>query len=547
VSASSGTDPVAFPVLSASELAELAAFGAERAVSAGELLFEAGEASFDLFVILEGGAEVFRSGDEGDVVVAEFEPGMFVGELNLLTGQRRFLTARITRAGRVLVIAEAEFRRLMSVLPALSETIFRALVARREILRSGEGAQAIRIVGSRYSREAMALRGFAEHSRLVHAWIDVEDVEDVDALLTTMGLRRADIPAVITATETLRRPSPGTFAAHLGLTFQPIPGYIFDLVVIGSGPAGLAAAVYGASEGLRTVSLDAVAIGGQAGASSRIENYAGFPNGISGGDLTSRAAVQAMRLGARLNAPCEVAGLRVERGFHAVVLADGSEIPALAVIVASGARYRRLAVDDLDRFEGAGVYYAATDLEARVCDGRPVLVIGGGNSAGQAAIYLGQHNCKVTLAIRRDDLTQTMSQYLIERIEADPKIGLLTGVEVQALAGEDHLEQVTLNHNATGRRETIACSGLFCFIGATPETGWLGPDVLLDRHGFVLTDRQLPDSLTGASDPLPFETSVPGVFAAGDVRHGSLKRVAAAVGEGSSAVRSVHERLSTQT
>jgi thioredoxin reductase (NADPH) len=546
VSASISPDPVAFPVLSASELGELAAFGSERAVSAGELLFKAGEASFDLFVILEGAAEVFRSGDEGDVVVAEFEPGMFVGELNLLTGQRRFLTARITRAGRVVVIAEAEFRRLMSVLPALSETIFRALVARREILRSGEGAQAIRIVGSRYSREAMALRGFAEHSRLVHAWIDVEDVDDVDGLLASMGLRRADIPAVVMATETLRRPSPGTFAAHLGLTFQPVPGYVFDLVVVGSGPAGLAAAVYGASEGLRTVCLDAVAIGGQAGASSRIENYAGFPNGISGGDLTSRAAVQALRLGARLNAPCEAAGLRVEGGFHAVVLADGSEIPTLAVIVASGARYRRLAVDDLDRFEGAGVYYAATDLEARVCDGSPVLVIGGGNSAGQAAIYLGQHNCKVTLAIRRDDLTQTMSQYLIERIEADPKIDLLTGVEVQALAGEDHLEQVTLSHNASGQQETTACSGLFCFIGATPETGWLGPDVLLDRHGFVLTDRQLPDSLTGASDPLPFETSVPGVFAAGDVRHGSLKRVAAAVGEGSSAVRSVHERLSTQ-
>ena len=546
MSASISPDPVAFPVLSASELGELAAFGSERAVSAGHLLFKAGEASFDLFVILEGAAQVFRSGEEGDVVVAAFEPGMFVGELNLLTGQRRFLTARITRAGRVVVIAEAEFRRLMSVLPVLSETIFRALVARREILRSGEGAQAIRIVGSRYSREAMALRGFAEHSRLVHAWIDVEDVDDVDGLLATMGLRRADIPAVVMATETLRRPSPGTFAAHLGLTFQPIPGYIFDLVVVGSGPAGLAAAVYGASEGLRTVSLDAVAIGGQAGASTRIENYAGFPNGISGGDLTSRAAVQALRLGARLNAPCEAAGLRVEGGFHAVVLADGSEIPTLAVIVASGARYRRLAVDDLDRFEGAGVYYAATDLEARVCDGSPVLVIGGGNSAGQAAIYLGQHNCKVTLAIRRDDLTQTMSQYLIERIEADPKIDLLTGVEVQALAGEDHLEQVTLSHNASGRQETTACSGLFCFIGATPETGWLGPDVLLDRHGFVLTDRQLPDSLTGASDPLPFETSVPGVFAAGDVRHGSLKRVAAAVGEGSSAVRSVHERLSTQ-
>jgi thioredoxin reductase (NADPH) len=546
LSAPDAPDPVAFPVLSASELAELGAFGAEQEVTAGELLFEAGEASFDLFVVLEGAAEVVRSGGEVDVVVAVFEPGMFVGELNLLTGQRRFLTARITQPGRVLIVAEAEFRRLMIVRPALAETIFSALVARREILRSGDGAQAIRIVGSRYSPEAMALRGFAEHSRLVHAWIDVEDADDVDALLTSMGLRRGDIPAVITATETLSRPSPATFAEHLGLTFQPTPGYIFDLVVVGSGPSGLAAAVYGASEGLRTVSLDAVAIGGQAGASSRIENYTGFPNGISGGDLTSRAAVQAMRLGARLNAPCEVTGLRAEAGFHAVVLADGSEIPTRAVIVASGARYRRLAVADLDRFEGAGVYYAATDLEARVCDGSSVLVIGGGNSAGQAAIYLGQHNCKVTLAIRRNDLTQSMSQYLIERIEADPTIDLLTGVEVRRLAGGDRLEQVTLDHKATGRQETIPCSGLFCFIGATPATGWLAADVLLDAHGFVLTDRQLPDSLSGAFDPLPFETSVPGVFAAGDVRHGSLKRVAAAVGEGSSAVRSVHERLDTQ-
>jgi thioredoxin reductase (NADPH) len=535
----------AFPVLSPGQLAEVASFGSEQPVAAGQLLFEAGDASYQLFVVLEGEAEVVRLDDAEASPIAVYGPGGFVGELNLLTGQRRFLTARVTRSGRVLVIEQEEFRRLMSLRPALAETIFSALVARREILRSGDAALAIRIVGSRYSPEAMALRSFAEHSRLAHAWIDVEDEDDVDALLTSMGLRREDIPAVITDSETLRRPTPAIFAEHLGLAYQPTPGYIFDLVVVGSGPAGLAAAVYGASEGLRTVSLDAVAIGGQAGASSRIENYTGFPNGISGGDLASRAAVQAMRLGARLNAPCDVAGLRAETGFHAVVLGDGSEIPTRAVIVASGARYRRLAVDDLERFEGTGVYYAATDLEARACDGTSVLVIGGGNSAGQAAIYLGQHNCKVTLAIRRDDLTQTMSQYLIERIDADPKIDLLTGVEVQRLAGGDHLEQVTLSHTATGREQTIPSSGLFCFIGATPATGWLGADVLLDEDGFVLTDRQLPSSLRGAADRLPFETSVPGVFAAGDVRHGSLKRVAAAVGEGSSAVRSVYERLAT--
>jgi thioredoxin reductase (NADPH) len=548
MSAPDSRDGLAAPQLSPSELAEMADFGVEREVAAGDLLFEAGEASYDLFVILEGAVEVLRSaGKEDEVVISAFAAGTFVGELTLLTGQRRFLTARVSAPGRMLVIPQPEFRRLMSVRPALAEIIFSALVARREQLRSGEGAQAIRIIGSRYSPEAMSLRAFAEHSRLAHAWIDVEEADDIEALLATMGLGTQDTPVVITPTEILRRPSPATFAEHLGLTFRPTPGYLFDLVVVGSGPAGLAAAVYGASEGLRTVSLDAVAIGGQAGASSRIENYAGFPKGISGGDLTSRAAVQAMRLGAMLNAPCEVVGMRSEVGFHVVVLRDGSEIPTRAVIVASGASYRRLGVDDLERFEGAGVYYAATDLEARVCDGSPVVVIGGGNSAGQAAIYLAQHNCSVVIAIRREDLTQSMSQYLIERIVADPKIDLVTGVEVKGLAGDEHLEEATLEQIATGEQRTLPCSGLFCFIGARPATHWLGEEVLLGEDGFVLTDRQLPAALTvGASARLPFETSVSGVFAAGDVRYGSMKRVAAAVGEGSSAVRSVHERLATK-
>jgi thioredoxin reductase (NADPH) len=544
----------ASPRLSAAELAEIAPFGTERQVTGGDLLFAAGESSYDLFVVLEGEVEIVAVlGPDDDGAEHEpifvFGPGNFVGELNLLTGQRRFLTARVSNAGRVLVIPQPDFRRLMSLRPALAGVIFGALLARRELLRTGEGAQAIRIIGSRYSPEAMSLRAFAEHSRLAHTWIDIEDAEDIGTLLETMDLCPPDMPVAITPTEILRRATPAVFAEHLGLTYQPTPGYIFDLVVVGSGPAGLAAAVYGASEGLRTVSLDAVAIGGQAGASSRIENYTGFPNGISGGDLTARSAVQAMRLGARLNSPCEVVGLRAEAGgFHVVLLRDGSEIPTRAVIVASGARYRRLEVEDLERFEGAGVYYAATDLEARVCDGRPVLVIGGGNSAGQAAIHLGEHNCKVTIAIRREDLSQSMSHYLIERIESDPRINLLTGVEVKGLAGQNHLEEATLQDRVSGELQTIPCAGLFCFIGASPETGWLSDGVLLDRDGFILTDRRLTGSLTaGTSAPLPFETSLPGVFAAGDVRHGSMKRVAAAVGEGSSAVRSVHERLATQS
>jgi thioredoxin reductase (NADPH) len=538
-------DQVAWPILSASEMSEIATFGVERAVGDGELLFETGEPSDQFFVVLDGEVEIVGQDGKQEVVLAEYGPGGFVGELSLLTGQRRFVTGRVKRAGRVLVIEQAEFRRLMSVRPALAETIFRALMARREILRTGAGAQAIRIIGSRYSPEAMSLRSFAEHSRLAHTWIDIEDADDVEQLLGNMGITRQDTPVVITPTGVLRDATVGELAEKLGLTFKPVPGYTFDLVVVGSGPGGLAAAVYGASEGLSTVCLDAVSVGGQAGASSRIENYAGFPNGISGADLTARTAAQALRLGARLNAPCEVVGLRPEVGFQVIVLNDRSEIATRAVIVASGARYRRLAATGLDRFEGAGVYYAATDLEARVCAGAPVLVVGGGNSAGQAAIYLAQHDSHVTIAIRRDSLVETMSQYLIARIEAHPRIDLLSGVEVEELAGQDHLERVVLTRTATGERVEIASSGLFCFIGALPATEWLGASVLLDEHGFVLTDRQVRGRDGMLSEPLPYETSTPGVFAVGDVRSGSMKRVAAAVGEGSSAVRSVHERLAT--
>jgi thioredoxin reductase (NADPH) len=538
----------AAPTLDAAALAELAPFGEERAVDVGDVLFRAGDASFDFVVILEGAVDIIRPDLDGDTLITTFTADQFLGELSMMTGQRAYLTGRVREAGRVLVIPVEEFRRVMSSKADLADTIFSAFVARREVLRSGEGALAVRIIGSRYSREAMALRAFAARSRLPHTWIDIEDSDDVDVLLANMGFRPRDTPIVITTTGVLRHPTPGEFAEHLGLTFRQEPGYIFDLVVVGSGPAGLAAAVYGASEGLNTVSLDAVSAGGQAGASSRIENYVGFPNGISGEELASRAAIQAQRLGARLNAPCEVAGLRAEHGFQVIVLADGSEVPARTVIIASGARYQRVAVDDLERFEGAGLYYAATDLEARACSGLPVIVVGGGNSAGQAAIYLAQQGSHVSIVIRSGDLAHSMSHYLIERIEADPRIGLFTSTQVRALAGEGHLDHVTLEHTPSGERRTVPCSGLFCFIGAEPATAWLGGALELDAKGFILTDRSLPDPITNGplfatSRPLPFETSVPGVFAVGDVRSGSLKRVAAAVGEGSSAVRSAHEHL----
>ena len=536
-----------FPVLPQHVLEELAEFGASRELSRGEALYRAGAAMWDFFVVIEGEVEVARD-DETQQVVVVYGPGQFVGELGLLTGQRTYLTARATRTGSVLVVPHDEFRRLMATKPTISDTVFRALIGRREMLRATSGAAAVQILGSRFSPEALALRTFAVRNRLAYAWIDLDEEDDVGVLLASKGLLPGDTPVVITPTGVLRRPTPGQFAEQVGLTYHPIPGRTFDLVVIGAGPAGLAASVYGASEGLDTVALDAVGPGGQAGSSSRIENYAGFPNGISGADLTARTAVQAQRLGAWLVSPCEVAGLRVENGFHVVSLADQSEIPARAVIIATGAQYQRLALADLERFEGNGVYYAATDLETRSCRGSEVIVVGGGNSAGQAAVYLSQEGCGVSLVIRRSDLASSMSTYLIDRIAADPRIEVVADTEVRDLDGDSHLERVVLEHTPTGDRRTKACTALFCFIGAVPATSWLDGSVTTDDNGFILTDRLLTaevldDPLFSERDPLPFETSAPGVFAVGDARLGSMKRVAAAVGEGSSAVRAVHEYL----
>jgi thioredoxin reductase (NADPH) len=537
---------IASTPLGAAAIEELRPFGVERPMAGGQILYRAGDDDPPFFLIIEGECDVLRRGPAGEVVVVTFGAGCFLGELNLLTGQRSLLTARASRPGTVLVIEPPELRRLMATLPTVSDVIFRTLAARREVLRTGDGAAAIQIVGSRFSPESLALRAFTTHAHLAFEWIDLDDDTDPSARLASLGLEPADVPAVITQTAVLRRPTPGDLAAELGLTFRATPGFVLDLVVVGTGPAGLAASVYGASEGLATLSLDAIGTGGQAAASSRIENYAGFPTGISGDELVTRTAMQAQRLGARLNSPCEVVGLRHEAAFFALELADGSEVPTRSVIVATGARYRRLAVDDLDRFEGAGVYYAATDLETRACDGRDVVVVGGGNSAGQAALHLAQQGSTVSIAIRRDTLTATMSDYLIRRIDAHPGIDVLATTEVRELHGATHLSTAVVEDTGTGERRPLPCAGLFCFIGAEPATEWLAGEVALDGAGFILTDRSLDGpalSRFPGREPLPYETSLPGVFAAGDVRHGSVKRVAAAVGDGSSAVRSVHEHL----
>jgi thioredoxin reductase (NADPH) len=544
----SAPDP--FPTWDAATLAELAPYGVERDVAPGEELLRAGRRSEGFYVVLDGEVEVVRPDVECEQPVGVLGPGQFVGGVSLLTGQRPYLTARVREAGRVLDIEPDAFRRLMGERRHLATMIFESATARSENLRTGPAAQTVRIFGSRYSPESLALRAFVNRSRVAHTWVDLDDADDPDVVLASRGLRQQDVPAVVLPDVTLRNATPGELAQRLGLTYEAPPGYTFDLVVVGGGPAGLAAAVYGAAEGLDTVALDSIATGGQAGTSTLIENYVGFPNGVPGGELADRAAAQARRLGARINAPCDVGCLKPGATFHTLVLTDGSEIPARSVIVATGARYRRLELPELERFEGAGVYYEATAIEARGCTDREVLVVGGGNSAGQAAVFLAEQKSKVTIVVRRDGLEATMSRYLINRIVAEPNIEVLGRTEVRELVGNGQLAEVVLEHTPTGRRRTMWCAGLFCFIGADPATEWLHGAVALDDKGFVLTDRELPEAIASgpafaARAPLPYETSVPGVFAVGDVRRGSLKRVAAAVGEGSSAVRSAYEHLAT--
>ena len=422
--------------------------------------------------------------------------------------------------------------------PELSDVLLRTLLARRDYLRHSAAARNVTIVGSAIGSASLALRTYASRIALPHQWIDVATPAG-EAVLRATGCDGTRLPLIITPQQLIAEATPGQLAGYLGMSYRRRSERPTDLVVIGAGPAGLAAGVYGASEGLATVVLDGVGPGGQAAASSRIENYLGFPSGLSGADLTGRAAVQAMKFGAQLNSPCEVSALQVEGEHLHLTLSDDTDIETRAVIIATGARYRSLALERWDHFVGAGIYYAATELEVRACAGRPVAVVGGANSAGQAALFLAGRNCEVTLVIRADDIGKSMSSYLVDRILADPRIDARTGCQITALDGDDMLSAI----DVAGAGQD--CRGVFCFIGAEPATGWL-TGVATDDNGFILTDTQLePDAAWQALGraPLPFETSLPGVFAVGDVRHGSMKRVAAAVGEGASAVRSVHAAI----
>lgn len=539
-------DTSAFPTLTDEQLVRLAGYGQEAAVSAGDSLFVEGQASYDLIIILEGEADVayVDPATETETILATHGSGHFLGELSLLTGQRTFLRGRMRTDGRVRRVGPDQFRRLLASDSELGDVVFAALVSRREIIAKGAGSASLRLIGSRYSKRALDLGSYVLRQRLAFQWIDLDgdDVEDADALLAEFGARRDDAPIVVNSGAVLLNPTVGELAAHLGLVYQPTNLDVLDVVIIGAGPAGLAAAVYGASEGLKTLVVDRVGVGGQAGTSSRIENYVGFPSGVSGGELVERAALQAQRLGAQITSPCSVEQIESVCDGYRLVLGDDAVLMTKAVVIALGVQYRKLALERLEEFEGAGVYYAATNLEAAVCGSNPVTVIGGGNSAGQAAIFLAQQGATVTIAIRGAGLASSMSSYLIDRIDAAANIELAPSTEVTGLHGDGRLAEITLTNNQTGEETRQACFGLFSFIGAVPFTGWLDGFVELDEKGFVLTDSDL-DGLS--FEPLPFETSRPGVFAAGDVRARSMKRVAAAVGDGSSAIRSVHQRLAT--
>ena len=544
-------DEIAFPTLAAHEIDELRGRGRTRAMKAGEVLWHAGDRGFDFFVVLSGTVEIFERTVQGDTrPVALHRAGEFTGDVDMLSGRGALIEARMASDGEVLALAAAELRHVLNDRPALGEKMLRAFMMRRTLLLDG-GFEGLKIIGSRFSPATHALADFCARNAVPYTLLDLERDPEAESLLRTMGVAASQIPVVIGRDGRWRsNPSITQLGSYLGLVQETEPGEVYDVVVVGAGPAGLAASVYAASEGLRTLTVDGIAAGGQAGTSSRIENYLGFPTGISGHDLALNAVVQAEKFGAELSVPRTAVSLRIQGGDRIVRLDDGTDLRARAVVVASGIEYRRLEVPRLREFEGAGVYYAATEMEARLCGGEAVVVVGGGNSAGQATIFLAGGARHVHLVIRGDDLARSMSRYLIDRIEGLPNVTMHARCEVAALDGARALTGVTLRSRDGAPERRLAASAMFVFIGAVPHTAWLADCVALDDKGFVLTGTSLaPAQLVGEAwrvanrAPLYLETSLPGVFAAGDARAGSVKRVASAVGEGAMAISLVHAHL----
>jgi len=533
----------AYPRLSDAQIAALTGHGHRRGSQPGEILFGEGERDCDFYVVLAGHvASVEGHGTHEERIISVHGRGRFLGELSLLAGQGSFYTAMALDAGEVLALSVARLRELIARDPAFGDLVLRAYLLRRSIL-IGLGA-GLRVVGSRYSPDTRRVRDFAARNRIPVRWLDLETDPAAEAMLAQFGVTPDDTPIVVVYGRLLRNPGNAELAAAIGLPAPSAQQAGSDMLVVGAGPAGLSAAVYAASEGMQVTALDGVATGGQAGTSSRIENYLGFPSGISGAELADRAVLQAEKFGARFAVPAEATAIAQESGCYRVNLADGTSLTSTSVVIATGARYRRLDVPRLDDFEKESVYYAASQAEALMCRGDPVAIIGGGNSAGQAAIFLSAHATRITLVVREHDLSEHMSRYLIDQVTRLPNVQVMVDSEVRELHGDQALEAITVVGTPTGTRRVLPARALFVFIGAVPCTGWLGGLVDLDDHGFVRTGAGALAAVGGpdGTGPLPLETNRPGVFAVGDVRSGSAKRVAAAVGEGAMAIRLAFER-----
>ena len=537
-----------YPVLTPAQLARVTAHGRPRHVEPGEVLVQAGESAARLFVVTAGRIDVVRPTPTEEVVVS-FGPGMFTGEVTILSGRRGLAQIRAGVAGDVIEVGRDDLLALIQTDGELSELFMRAFILRRVELIA-RGVSDVVVLGSAHCQGTLRIREFLTRNGHPHTLLDLDREAGVQELLDHFHVSAADVPVVITCGQVvLRNPTNQQIADALGFNDAIDQTHVRDLVIVGAGPSGLAAAVYGASEGLDVLVVESTAPGGQAGASSRIENYLGFPTGIAGLDLAARAYNQAQKFGAQLMIGNGARRLACDRRPYALEIGDGQRLPARAVIIASGAEYRRLPIEGLPRFEGAGVYYAATFMEAQLCAGDEVVVVGAGNSAGQAAVFLAQTTRQVHMLIRSGGLADTMSRYLIRRIEDHPSIVRHVHTEIVSLEGNGHLERVGWRDNQTGRIEEHGIRHVFTMTGAVPSTRWLGGCLALDAKGFIKTGPDLsPEDLATARWPLAraphlLETSLPGVFAVGDVRAGSLKRVASAVGEGSIAIAAVHQVL----
>jgi len=549
------TESIAFPKLEDWQLALLEPLGHRRMLRRGELLFKAGQRDLPLTVILSGELEVFETRDGLEQILATTGPRGFVGDVAMLNGTSAVANARgKAEESEILEIPAAKLRRALAELPGVSEPIVNAFIMRRQRLLRDREFAGLRVVATDGSRDGHRIHDFLDKNHIPHRLLQFES-EDGRGLCERLKLASRDLPVLISATGApLCKPSLREVAQVAGL-LRPLAHegeseILCDLAIVGAGPAGLSAAVNAASEGLQTVVLESYAPGGQAGSSSLIENYFGFPTGINGGELTNRAQLQAFRFGAKFSTPAKALSLAFSEGDHdAVLQIEGctAKLRAKCVIIATGADYNRIDAEGRERFEGMGVYYAATAIERQLCGSSTVIVAGGGNSAGQAAMFLSEIAEKVLLVIRGADLSQSMSSYLSLRVEAKKNIEILCHTEIRKMMGEKRLETAELENTETHERRTVQTPAVFSMIGAKPCTDWLPTEIERDDKGFVKTGRAVADApawKAAKRPPGPLETSRPGIFAAGDVRSGSVKRCAAAVGEGGMAVEGVHQALS---